>query len=78
MTYEEAMATFVDGLEWSIVHQNDSYTNEKNEIVTPDPVEFDNSDFCVAGPVTDNRDGTMTVKMGKYTTEELLLMEVLG
>lgn len=28
--------------------------------------------------ITDHRDGTITVKMGKFTTEEMLLMEVLA
>jgi hypothetical protein len=78
MTYEEAMAIFVDGLEWSIIHQNESYVDGNGDTITPDPIEYDNSDFCVAGPVTNNRDDTVTVKMGKYTNEELLLMEVLG
>lgn len=69
MTYEEAVATFVDGLEWFIVYQNDEETQV-----------YDNSDYCVAGSITDNRDGTVTVKMGKITAEEALaeLMEVLG
>lgn len=80
MTYEEALATFVDDLDWSIIYQADSYTNENGEIVTPDPVEYDNSDYSVAGPITDNRDGTVTVKMGKITDAEALaeLMEVLN
>ena len=33
--------------------------------------EWDNSDYCVAGPITDNRDGTITAKMGKKTELEL-------
>ena len=40
--------------------------------------EWDNSEFNLAGDLTDHRDGTMTVKMGKFTTEEMLLMEVLA
>lgn len=69
MTYEEAMETFVDDISWAILWQE----GEKTE-------EYDNSDFCVAGPVTDNRDGTVTVKMGKITDGEALaeLMEVLA
>lgn len=69
MTYEEANATFVDDLEWSIVHQE----GEETQV-------YDNSDYSVAGPITDNRDGTVTVKMGKITAEEALaeLMEVLA
>lgn len=69
MTYEEALATFVDGLEWFIVYQNDEETQV-----------YDNSDYCVAGAITDNRNSTVTVKMGKITDAEALaeLMEVLG
>lgn len=80
MTYSEAIAIFVDDLDWSIVYQADAFANENGETVTPEPVEYDNSDYCVAGAITDNRNGTVTVKMGKITAEEALaeLMEVLG
>lgn len=61
MTYEEAMNTFVDDLEWAVVYED----GETTEV-------YDNSEFSVAGPVTDNRDGTVTVKMGKLTAEEAL------
>lgn len=69
MSHEEALTTFVDGLEWSIVHQE----GEETQV-------YDNSNYSVAGPITDNRDGTVTVKMGKITAEEALaeLMEVLA
>ena len=79
MSHAEALELFVDGLAWSIVFQGDSYLDtETGETVTPEAEEYDNSDFCVAGDITDHRDGTVTVKMGKYTNEELLLMEVLA
>lgn len=80
MTYEEAMATFVDGLEWAIVYQADSYTDKDGSLITPEAETYDNSDYSVAGPVTDNRDGTVTVKMGVITDGEALaeLMEVLA
>lgn len=61
MTYQEAMETFVDDLEWAIVYEE----GETTEV-------YDNSEYSVAGPVTDNRDGTVTVKMGKITDAELL------
>lgn len=32
---------------------------------------YDNSEYCVAGPITDNRDGTVYIKMGKPTELEL-------
>lgn len=61
MTYEEAMNTFVDDLEWAIVYED----GENTEV-------YDKSELSVAGPITDNRDGTVTVKMGKLTAEEAL------
>ena len=79
MDYATAVSLFVDDAAWSIVRQDDSFTDEETgEVVIPEAIEYDNSEFCIAGPITDNRDGTMTIKMGKYTLEELLLMEVLA
>ena len=72
MTYEEAVATFVSDMEWGHVHQDPAYVNEAGETVTPDPVVYDDSDYSVAGPITDHRDGTVTVKMGKITDGEAL------
>lgn len=80
LSHEEAMALFVDGLSWSIVYQADGYEDpDTGETVTPAPEVYDNSDYSVAGPVTDHRDGTVTVKMGKLTDGEVLaeLLEVL-
>ena len=54
MPYEEAAELFVNGLQWQHVQQTGEET-----IVT------DYSEFEVAGPITDNRDGTVTAKMGK-------------
>lgn len=80
MDYATAMETFVDDVEWSILYQPPEYIDpDTQETVKPDIEEYDNSDYCVAGPVTDNRDGTVTVKMGKPTAEELnqILMEAM-
>ena len=33
---------------------------------------YDNSEYSIAGDVVDHRNGTVTVKMGKPTAEELL------
>ncbi len=78
MTYEEAAETFVDNAKWSIVDQPESYEAENGEIVTPDPVEYDNSDFCITGDITVHRDGTVTVKMGKLTDLEETLAIFYG
>lgn len=72
MDYATAMETFVDDAPWSILYQGpDYYDPETQQMVTPPVKEYDNSDYCVAGPITDNRDGTVTVKMGEPTFEEL-------
>ena len=72
MDYATAMATFVDDVPWSILYQPPAYIDpETQETVTPPVEEYDNSEYCVAGSITDNRNGTVTVKMGKPTFEEL-------
>ena len=75
-TYAAAVQLFVDGLSWSIVQRDTVpvYGADGNPTgATEEQVqEWDNSDFCVAGPITDNRDGTCTCKMGKKTETELL------
>ena len=72
MDYATAVATFADDVPWSILYQpSDYYDPETQQMVTPAVEEYDNSDYCIAGPITDNRDGTVTVKMGKPTGEEL-------
>lgn len=72
MTYEEAKSLFVDGLEWFIVTVFDPYMDENGETVTPEPKELDNSKFEILRAITDNMDGTVTVKMGETTAEEAL------
>ena len=72
MDYATAAATFVDDVPWSILYQPAAYYDpETQQMVTPPVEEYDNSEYCVAGPITNNRDGTVTVKMGKPTFEEL-------
>lgn len=95
MGYAEANALFVDGLEWSIVEQNEIPVYEMDEngeyvldeegnpiqIGTEiEETEWDNSEFFVAGTITDHRNGKVTAKMGKITDSEALaeLMEVLA
>lgn len=76
MTHAAAVQLFVDGLSWSIVQRDTvpvygtdgNPTGETEEQVQ----EWDNSDYCVAGSIADNRDGTCTCKMGKKTEAELM------
>lgn len=76
MTHAAAVQLFVDGLSWSIVQRDTVpiYGADGNPTgATEEQVqEWDNADYCVAGPITDNRDGTITAKMGKRTELELL------
>ena len=72
MDYATAAATFVDDVPWSILYQpTEYYDPETQQMVTPPVEEYDNSDYCILGDITVHRDGTVTVKMGKPTAEEL-------
>ena len=76
MDYNVARDLFVDGLAWSIVCEEEGINPDTGKPVTT-AVEYDNSEYCVAGTITDNRDGTLTVKIGKRTDKEML-EELLG
>ena len=95
MDYATAITLFVDGLAWSIVQQREVPVFERDEngefVLDEDgnriqtgtemqETEFDNSEYDVAGSITDNRNGTITAKMGKKTDSEMLaeLLEVLN
>lgn len=76
MTHAAAVQLFVDGLSWAIVQRDTVpvYDTDGNPTgATEEQVqEWDNADYCVAGGITDNRDGTCTCKMGKKTEAELM------
>lgn len=56
LTIEEALALFTDGVQWSIVYGTQTIPQD---------------DFIIAGPITDNRNGTVSVRMGKATAAEV-------
>lgn len=74
MTHDEAAALLPDNTPWSIVQRDtvpkyDSDgqpTGETEEVVN----EYDNSEYSLAGDITDHRDGTVSIKMGKPTETE--------
>lgn len=76
MTTTEAAALLPSGTPWSIVqrdtvpkYDNDGQpTGETEEIVN----EWDNSAYSLSGAITDHRDGTVSIKMGKPTEAETL------
>ena len=74
MTHATAAQIFVDGLVWSIVQRDTVpvYGEDGNPTgeTTEQVQEWDNSDYNVAGSITDNRNGTCTCKMGKKTQLE--------
>ena len=79
MGYSEAATLFANGVAWSIVQRENVPSLDENGQPTgetPEQVsEFDNSDYSVAGSITDNRDGTVTCKMGRPTETETLRAE---
>ena len=74
MEYTTASQLFVDGLSWSIVQRDTVPVYDKDGNPTGETKEqvqeWDNSDYNVAGSITDNRNGTCTCKMGKKTQLE--------
>lgn len=74
MSHDEAAALLPDNTPWSIVlretvdvlDEQDQPTGETKEVVN----EYDNSAYSLAGDITDHRDGTVSIKMGKPTEAE--------
>lgn len=81
MDYETAKAIFVDGVAWSIVQREEVPTFDENGEWTGSETKttvFDNSEYNLAGDLTDHRDGTITAKMGKLTDLEEAYEIMLG
>ena len=76
MTHDEVAALLPDNTPWSIVQRDmvdvldeqGQPTGETKEVVN----EYDNSEYSIAGDITDHRDGTVSIKMGKPTETETL------
>lgn len=75
MSHDAVAALLPDNTPWSII-QRDTVdvldeqgkpTGETKEVVN----EYDNSEYSLAGDITDHRDGTVSIKMGKPTESEL-------
>ena len=80
MAYEQAMGIFQNGLEWSRMDYSKPLADADGNVPEPEEIVTDFSELHVAGPVTNNRDGTITAKMGRMTDGEILaeLLEVLN
>ena len=76
MTHDEAATLLPSGTPWSIVQRDmvdvldeqGNPTGETKEVVN----EYGNSEYSIAGEITDYRDGTVSIKMGKPTETETL------
>lgn len=76
MSYDAVAALLPSGTPWSIVmretqdvlDEQGQLTGETKEVVN----EWDNSDYSLSGAITDHRDGTVSIKMGKPTEAETL------
>lgn len=74
MTYDQVAALLPDNTPWSIVQRDTvdvldeqgMLTGQTKEVVN----EYDNSAYSLAGDITDHRDGTVSIKMGKPTETE--------
>ena len=76
MAYADAIALFVNGLAWSILMDVEKEQEDGSTITVQE--EYDNSEYSMAGSITDNRDGTLAVKMGKPTQIETLESQITG
>lgn len=73
-TYEEIKKLLSSNTPWSIVQRDmvdvldeqGKPTGETKEVVN----EYDNSEYSLAGDITDHRGGTVSIKMGKPTETE--------
>lgn len=81
MSHAEAAEIFTDGLSWSIVQQEEVAVRDESGMQVGTEirdVEYDNCEYALAGDLTDHRDGTITVKMGKLTDLEEAYEIMLG
>lgn len=86
--YDEIVGLFKDGTPWSIVMKEEVQKRNDdgslvldeagNPITEEQTSEWDNSEFSMSGPITDNRDGTVSIKMGKPTDLEDAMELLLG
>lgn len=82
MSHDAVAALLPDNTPWSIVQretrdvldEQGQPTGETKEVVN----EYDNSEYSLAGDITDHRDGTVSIKMGKPTEAETAVGAVVA
>ena len=74
MTTTKVAALLPDNTPWSIVLREtvDKFDNDGNPTGETEEVvnEWNNSEYSLSGAITDHRDGTVSIKMGKPTETE--------
>lgn len=88
MAYADVLALLPDNTAWAIVQKDtvqkigedgqpmvDDSGNPITEEVT---TEFDNTEYSMSGAIRDNRDGTVTIKMGKPTEIETVTANAIS
>lgn len=88
MAYADVLALLPDNTPWIIVQKDtvqkigedgqpmvDGSGNPVTEEITN---EYDNSEYNMSGVITDNRDGTCTIKMGKPTEMETVTANAIS
>ena len=86
--YATVEGLFHDGVAWSIVETSSVpvFDESGNAVLDESgepafrkvPAEYDNSQFSMIGDITVHQDGSCTVKMGKETDVEKLLVLLYG
>lgn len=66
LDYATALELFENDAPWSVT------VDVERDDGTVRTITTDMSEYAISGPITDNRDGTVTVRMGKYSQEELM------
>ena len=86
MSYCEVLTLLPDNTPWSIIVKEpllDSNGNEAldeagNLVLDEEGTEVDMSEYSMSGDITDHRNGTVTIKMGKPTDLENAYEMLIG
>lgn len=86
MAYSEVLDLLHDNTPWSIIvkepllddNGNQALDEAGNLILDEEGTEIDMSEYSMSGDITDHRDGTVTIKMGKPTDLENAYEMLIG
>ena len=80
MSYDEVMSLLPDSTPWSVIVKepmldddgNQALDESGNIVLEEGGTEVDMSEYSMSGDITDHRDGTVSIKMGKPTEIEIV------